>query len=85
MKKYFIVFLAFFLTCISVIAQQNKSLQNQKVNNSAFQSRKAVTPADSIPKQKNLIVIGKNYGDSVVIRWAPAKATLWYFANKFIK
>jgi len=82
MKKYFIVFLAFFLTCISVIAQQNKSLQNQKVNNSAFQSRKAVTPADSIPKQKNLIVIGKNYGDSVVIRWAPAKATLWYFANK---
>ena len=82
MKKYFTVFLAFFLTGLSVIAQQNKSLQNQKVNNSAFQSRKAVAPTDSIPKQKNLIVIGRNYGDSVVIRWAPAKATLWYFANK---
>ena len=82
MKKYFTVFLAFFLTGLSVIAQQNKSLQNQKVNNSAFQSRKAVAPTDSIPKQKNLVVIGRNYGDSIVIRWAPAKATLWYFANK---
>ena len=82
MKKFFFIFLVSYSIGFSVVAQQNKSIQNKKLNNSAIQASSTAVPNDSIPKQKNLIVIGKNYGDSVVLRWAPAKATLWYFANK---
>ena len=72
MKK--ILFISVILTLtIAAFSQQNKSTP---------QSHNKNTPADSIPPIRNLQVIARSYGDSVVLRWAPAKATLWYFANK---
>jgi fibronectin type 3 domain-containing protein len=72
MKISFLILVAF-ICSISVLAQQNKGAQigqPRKVN------------SDSLPPARNLQLIARSYGDSVVLRWAPAKATLWYFANK---
>ncbi len=73
MKK--LVFTIFVLICsYTIFAQQVKSKPGlpQKIKN--------VT--DTLPKLRNIMVIARNYGDSVVLRWAPSKATLWHFANK---
>ncbi len=72
MKISFLILIAFILS-VPVLAQQNKGAligQPQKVK------------SDSLPPARNLQLIARSYGDSVVLRWAPAKATLWYFANK---
>lgn len=37
--------------------------------------------ADSTFLNKNLLVISKNYGDSIVLRWAPTKIQLWVEGN----
>jgi len=71
--KISLLILVAILCSISVSAQQNKGAQiglAQKVK------------SDSLPPSRNLQLIARSYGDSVVLRWAPAKATLWYFANK---
>lgn len=72
MKKIFILIIATFLA-YSSYGQQNKNM--------AGMPNKA-TVKDSMPSMRNLQVIARSYGDSVVLRWAPAKATLWHFANK---
>ena len=66
---------------LSAIAQQNKSVpdKSKKVNPITMQK---VKPADTLPRQHNLQLLARYYGDSVVLRWAPSKATLWEFANK---
>lgn len=73
MKRYLLLLLVALIT-LPGIAQQNKSnpVIPQKVKN----------VSDTFPKPHNLQIIGKTYGDSVVLRWAPAQASLWYFANK---
>jgi hypothetical protein len=62
------------LGSFSVFGQQGK-------NNRVMPQQVKSVP-DTMPKPHNLQVIGRSYGDSVVLRWAPAQATLWHFANK---
>ncbi len=73
MKKLIFIMLIF-IGSLSAYTQQNK--QN------AGMPHKVKSAPDTLPKPHNLQVIARSYGDSVVLRWAPAKATLWYFANK---
>src|SRR5208283_2502135 len=54
----------------------------QQVTQNAGIPHKVNNPEDSLHQPKNLQVIARSYGDSVVLRWGPLKATLWYFANK---
>ena len=82
MKKFLILFLICSSIASSVLAQQKSTLQIQKGRNSNVHQQKVKEASDTLPKRKNLIVIGRNYGDSMVIRWAPTKPTLWYLANK---
>lgn len=56
--------------------------QNQAGNKNRFMGVKVQNPQDTLRARKNLFIIGRSYGDSVVLRWAPANADLWYFANK---
>lgn len=72
MKISFLILVAF-VCSISVLAQQNKATQMGQPHK---------VKSDSLPPARNLQLIARSYGDSVVLRWAPAKATLWYFANK---
>jgi hypothetical protein len=72
MKKLLFSLIAFSFA-ISAFSQQNKKISNN-------QNKK--TPTDSMPQVRNLQLIARSYGDSVVLRWAPARATLWHFANK---
>ena len=82
MKKFLILFLICSSIASSVLAQQKSTLQIQKGRNSNVHQQKVKEASDTLPKRKNLIVIGRNYGDSIVIRLAPTKPTLWYLANK---
>ena len=72
--KNFLLLILVLLGSVSAIAQQGKTMAGmpQKVKNAA----------DTVPRQRNLQVIGRSYGDSIVLRWAPTEAYLWYFANK---
>ncbi len=72
MKHTILVFFCL-LSGLSMLAQQNKSVAGAPEKN---------RQSDSLPPEHNLQIIARNYGDSVVLRWAPAKSTLWYFANK---
>lgn len=54
----------------------------QQVTQNAGMPHKVNNTEDSLHQPKNLQVIARSYGDSVVLRWGPLKATLWYFANK---
>jgi hypothetical protein len=60
----------------------NLSAFAQQVTQHAGIPHKINNTADSLHQPKNLKVIARSYGDSVVLRWGPLKATLWYFANK---
>ena len=73
MKKILLLFLVTLVT-LTGVAQQTKSnpVTLQKIKN----------VPDTLPKPHNLQVIGRSYGDSIVLRWAPSQASLWYFANK---
>jgi uncharacterized protein len=78
-KILFTVFVL--LMSIYAIAQQNKKVTH--VNKANPIAPQKVTPkADTMPRPHNIQILGRNYGDSVVLRWAPSKATLWEFANK---
>ncbi len=68
-----LLFLLAIICSISLSAQQNKGSQIGQAKR---------LPADSMPYSNNIQLIARSYGDSVVLRWAPAQATLWYFANK---
>jgi len=82
MKKFLILFLIYSSIALSLLAQQQKTLQIQKDKNSNVHPQKVIESADTLPIRKNLMLIGRSYGDSVVLRWAPTKPTLWYLANK---
>jgi uncharacterized protein len=71
MKKILFIINIFFFA-IGAYGQQNK-------NKTGIPNK--IAQADSMPPVRNLQVIARSYGDSVVLRWAPAKATLWHFAN----
>ena len=72
MKKSLLI-LVVFIIALSVSAQQKKAILSRQAHR---------VQADSLLPSKNMQLIARSYGDSVVLRWAPAKATLWYFANK---
>ncbi len=38
---------------------------------------------DSSQTNPPLVIIGKSYGDSVVLRWAPGNSILWKYSNKY--
>lgn len=69
-----IIIIGLLIGSLSVYAQQRS--QN------AGMPHKVKNMKDSISQPKNLQLIAKSYGDSVILRWGPSKATLWYFANK---
>jgi hypothetical protein len=73
MKK--IVFTIIVLICSHAISAQ-------QVKNHPGMPQKVKNVTDTMPKPRNIHVIARNYGDSVVLRWAPSKSTLWHFANK---
>src|SRR5882672_10278340 len=47
----------------------------------AAQAQKKVQPADTLKYERSLYLLGKFYGDSVVLRWAPADPMLWKAYN----
>jgi hypothetical protein len=72
MKKLLFILIALVFTT-GIYSQQNKNKPTAQNKN---------TTVDSVPPIRNIQVIARSYGDSIVLRWAPAKATLWHFANK---
>ncbi|HEY5748085.1 MAG TPA: fibronectin type III domain-containing protein [Chryseolinea sp.] len=44
-------------------------------------AQKKVQPADTLKYERSLHLLGKFYGDSVVLRWAPADPLLWKAYN----
>ena len=78
--KTFIILLALIAGLSPALAQPTKNNTPQTPKRSGPTYVKA--PKDSVPPVHNLQVIARSYGDSVVLRWAPGLATLWYFANK---
>ena len=76
--KTFIILLVLFAGLSPALAQtKNNTPQTPKRNGPTY----VKAPKDSVPPVHNLQVIARSYGDSVVLRWAPGLATLWYFAN----
>ncbi len=69
------------LMSISALAQQDKNNPHKNKAN-PISPQKVQPKLDTVPQPHNIQVLAKYYGDSVVLRWAPSKATLWEFANK---
>ncbi len=71
------------LMCLDpvIMAQQNKTGQNTAKKGNPVMPQKVTPMPDTLPEARNIQLIARFYGDSVVLRWAPSKATLWTFAN----
>jgi uncharacterized protein len=70
MKYSTLLLLAFLSFQISIVAQNSKVAEAKKVS-----------PKDTLNKP-NLVLITRNYGDSVVLRWAPTDPIFWKIANQ---
>ena len=82
MKRSFLLYALVFWFSLNSFSQQGSNQQNQTGNKNRFMGVKVQNQGDTLRARKNLYIIGRSYGDSVVLRWAPASAGLWYFANK---
>ncbi len=72
MKKIFLLLFIIFINSNNFLFAQS----NSKVNLPSVIN-------DSVKINPPLVLISKNYKDSVVLRWAPGSALLWKFANQY--
>jgi fibronectin type 3 domain-containing protein len=74
--------LLFFILIAFSSLLMKAQLSNQPVKNSTYSPKKLKPSMDTMAHNRNLHVIARFYGDSVVLRWAPSDPALWDFANK---
>lgn len=67
MKAAIIIFIGFLFVPIMMSAQNKKQANNKE--------------QDKVVLQSGIRVIGKAYGDSIVLRWAPSKSWAWLKLN----
>jgi hypothetical protein len=79
MKKHFLLCILLFITSFSAIAQKKKKPASQAAPVASVPAKK-----DTLAKYKprSLYLLAKNYGDSVVLRWAPTEPVFWKAANR---